>query len=281
MRCNMLGSFFPVLSAMLLAACGSTQEAKHTPVASRADSSAVTPTAPQHPTVMAIQRCIARALQQSGALKQTILIDHFDSQATESKYLPGLPQPLYNTFAAAVVSELGYQPIVIGTDIKLSGRTNSYMTQLSPDLVISGSIVGFDALTSKWRSAIDGGIGFGKGVGMASINGGKEDMLALGQVTATVTISVTKLVSAPGLKKNERLTVFPVTSTASATAEFRMSQSNHQANASVVIGLGGGYAKERVSVVDVQSAALFAYRMAIALALAQQHKLNTPVCTNT
>lgn len=260
--------------------CGTPRpQSMRPPAVGQPMASAVRPGIPGHPTVSAVQACLARALLQAGATSKVIMIEGIDSDATDNKYLPGLPQPRYDTYVTKVISELGFQPLVLSKGIRAMGREESHYSELRPDMIFKGSVVGFDGLVSKWRDARDGGIGFGKGRGLVTITGNEEEMVALGQVSATVTVSVPKLMAVPGRPANERMLVFPVTATGSATAEFKMAQSNSQSSASVVIGIGAGQARERVNVVDVQSAALFAVRMAVLLALAQQFNISTPVCT--
>lgn len=268
------------LPVALFAGCGTPPpKSMRPPAIGQPMTSAVKPGIPRHPTVSAVQACLARALRQGGATSKVIVIESIDSEATDNKYVPGLPQPRYDTYVTKVISELGFQPLVLSKGIRAMGKEELHYSELRPDMIFKGTVVGFDGLVSKWRDARDGGIGFGKGRGLATITGNEEEMVALGQVSATVTVSVPKVIPAPGRPANERLMVFPVTATGSATAEFKMAQSNSQSSASVVIGIGAGQARERVNVVDVQSAALFAVRMAVLLALAEQFNLSTPVCT--
>lgn len=268
------------LPVVFFAGCGSPPpKAMRPPAVGQSMTSAVTPGTPQHPTVSGVQSCLMRALRQAGITSQMVVIERVDSEATDSKFGPGLPQPFYNTYVTQVFSELGFKPLLLAKGIKARGQEEPHYSELRPDVIVQGTVVGFDGLVSKWRDARDGGIGFGKGRGLATLTGNEEEMVALGQVTATVILSVPKVIPAPGRPANERLMVFPVTATGSATAEFKMAQTNSQSSASVVIGVGAGQARERVNVVDVQSAALFAVRMAVLLALAQQFNLSTPVCT--
>ena len=269
-----------LLLAVLFAGCASPPpQTMRAPAVGQPLNSAVTPGVPRHPTVSGVQRCLMQSLRQTGSLNQLVVVERVDSEATDSKYGPGMPQPYYNTYVTQVLSELGFKPLLLSKGIKARGQEEPHYSELRPDVIVQGTVVGFDGLVAKWRDARDGGIGFGKGRGMATITGNEEEMVALGQVTATVILSVPKIIPAPGRPANERLMVFPVTATGSATAEFKMAQSNTQSSASVVIGIGAGQARERVNVVDVQSAALFAVRMAVLLALAQQFNLSTPVCT--
>ena len=267
-----------VLTATVFAGCGTPPpKSMRPPAIGQPMTSSVTPGAPLHPTVSGVQRCLMQALRQTGAINQLVLVERVDSEATDSKYAPGLPQPYYNTYVTQVLSELGFKPILLSKGIKARGLEDLHYSELRPNIVVQGSVTGFDGLVAKWRDARDGGIGFGKGRGLSIISGNEEEMVALGQVMATVILSAPKLIPDPGGRPP--LIVFPVTATGSATAEFKMAQSNSQSSASVVIGIGAGQARERVNVVDVQSAALFAVRMAVLLALAQQFNLSTPVCT--
>lgn len=268
------------LPVLLVAGCAAPPPTSmRSPAIGQPATSAVNPGVPRHPTVSSVQRCLMRALQQTGDLNQLVVVERVDSEATDSKYAAGLPQPYYNTYVTQILSELGFKPLLLAKGIKARGLEEAHYGELRPNVIVQGSVVGFDGLVAKWRDARDGGVGFGKGRGLATINGNQEDMVALGQVSATVILSAPKVIPAPGRPANEKLMVFPVTATGSATAEFKMAQSNSQSTASVVIGIGAGQARERVNVVDVQSAALFAVRMAVLLALAKQYNLNTPTCT--
>lgn len=270
-----------LLLAMLASGCASPPtQSMHAPAAWQPMGSAVRPGLPQHPTVSGIQRCLIEGMRRVGSLQQLmVIVERVDSEATNSTYAPGLPQPQYNTYVTQVLSELGFTPLLLSRGLKEQGLEEKHYIELRPDLIVQGSVVGFDALVARWRDARDGGIGFGGGRGSTAITGSEEQAVSLGQVTATVVLRVPRAIPHPSGASQTHLMVFPATSTGSATAEFRMTQNNRQSSASLVIGLGAGQARERVSVVDVQSAALFAVRMAVLLALAQQFNLSTPVCT--
>jgi hypothetical protein len=267
-----------LLIAFLFAGCSSTPPPMRAPPVGQPLTSTVRPGTAQHPTVSAVQRCLAQSLRLAGSQNQLIIVERVDSEATNSTYGPGLPQPHYSTYVTQVLSELGFRPLLLSKGIKASGNEEPHYAQVRPDMILQGTIVGYDALVAKWRDARDVGIGFGKGRGNSNFTINNEDMVALGQVTATVLLSVPKPIATPARPANERVMVFPVTATGSATAEFKMAQSNTQSSASVVIGFGAGQARERVNVVDVQSAALYAVRMSVLLALAQQFNVTTPVC---
>ncbi len=262
--------FSLIASLTLLAGCATTS----TNLPSRSETQAtanVAVTGRTHPTVRAIQNCVGAAIQAAGYQNLTVLVGTVDAEATGGTYAKGMPQPLYNTLVASVLRELGFRPINPASDLRKV--PSDLRAVLKPDLVVNGSITGFDALVSRYRDALDGGIGFGNGRGLTNISAGVDHTLSLGQVTATVNIE------APAARGKEGLAWYPVSATASSTADFQMTQSNQNATAAVVIGIGGGYAKENVRVVDVQSAAKFAVRMALILALADELKISTPRCT--
>lgn len=263
------GLLYLLASIVVLAGCATSGPSNGTGPTG-ATPSRVTGSAPTHTSVRALQKCFSDAIRGSGATGLTVMIGSIESEATFGPYVRGLPQPLFTTYVTSIVREMGFTPIHPEAD--LAGQRTALKKMLEPDLVIRGGITGFDTLVSRAREALDGGIMFGNGGGLTNLSGSKEATVSIGTVTATVNIE------SPAKRGKEGAIWYPVTATASSTAEFKMSQSLRQVNGSILIGIGGGFASESVNVVDVQSAALFAVRMATILAISDQLKVNSPVC---
>ncbi|PWF48699.1 hypothetical protein [Massilia glaciei] len=233
--------------------------------------------APSPPFLRTLQSCLHQAIQNQRLAGMMVVVGRFTSEATGGQYIRGYPQPYFETHAAAVLAELGLMPI----KLEQNESAADFKVKHRPNLVVSGTLVGFDPLTSRETASSDGGVGFGGGRGLASLGGGASHSRAKGQVTATVNIEspVQRLAPSNGPAAAPE-PLYAITATATASAEFQMDQNNSQGSGSVAFGIGGGFAKERISVADVQSTSLSAVRLTILLAVASALKLSTPSCSN-
>lgn len=220
------------------------------------------------PTISTMQACLQRGIRDAGLHSTRVMVMSVSSDATGHQYQRGYPQPRFENFILGVLTELGFRP----ARQDASDDPAALLTHLKPRLLIGGSITSFEPLTHRDSDSVEGGLGFGGGSGLGTVGGSSGKTVSTGHVTATINIM------APAIESTAKVGWYENSASASSTAVFTMGQRNSQKTGSIALGIGGGTARETVDVVDVQVAAMYAMRMALVRAIAQEFKISTPVC---
>jgi hypothetical protein len=237
----------------------------------------MTPDGPAQPFVDALQGCVTATLRNSRYLKDFVVIDQADAEAIDTRVNASIP-PSFISFLSSLTRRIGFNPMTLTPDLRRV--VYDVKSQLRPDLIISGTISGFTPLKQRWDSATNGGIGFGKGTGAATLSGDTSRSTALGSVMATMNLSVFDTRAGVVTKDGQPMPVFPLKTTSSCAVDFFMVERKNQISGAVAIALGIGHAAAKVQVFDPSEAAQLAIRTALLLAITEHYELSsTGACT--